>query len=314
MHCKDLTILFKALSDETRLRIFYVLSNADLNVNEITEVLDMGQSRISRHLKILSDSGLITYRREGTWIYYGVNNKTESTKLEFQLISYLLEHKNNLSKCQSDIERAEQIIQTRSEKAVNYFNKVAPNWESIQSQIFNPQIYRSQILSYLPFKLKHVLDLGCGPGNIISDLVSKASIVTGIDYSTKMIEEAKKEFAQNKKVKFIQSSLEQVPIAKSSIDAVIASMVLHHISNPPLVIKEAYRILKKNGVLCIVELKKHDKEYMRDKFQDLWLGFEDELLSEWLENVGFQIQNKETLSTDSVFKIITIKAIKKGGL
>ena len=160
---------------------------------------------------------------------------------------------------------------------------------------------------------KNVLDLGCGPGVLLSDMAPRATKVIGVDTSHKMIEEARITHQKNKKISFLEARLEELPVKNNSADAVVASMVLHHVSNPPLVLQEASRILKEKGILCLVDLKKHNQEYMRDNYADLWLGFAPELLAEWLLQSGFEILSHEELQTDSVFKILTIKAVKKGG-
>jgi ubiquinone/menaquinone biosynthesis C-methylase UbiE len=128
-----------------------------------------------------------------------------------------------------------------------------------------------------------------------------------------MLEEARKTFSNQKRIKIVEAPLENLPFKTNSADAVVASMVLHHISNPPLVLQEANRVLKTKGSLCIVDLKKHDKEFMRDTYADLWLGFNPDLLIEWLRAANFEIKEIIEQETHSYFKIIAIKATKKGG-
>ncbi|MCE9501051.1 MAG: class I SAM-dependent methyltransferase, partial [Leptospira sp.] len=182
-----------------------------------------------------------------------------------------------------------------------------------QEEVLNPKLYRKKIISFLPEKSNLILDLGCGPGALIGDLLTKSAKVTGIDSSPRMVEDAKNQFSKNSRVKILNSFLEDLPIANGAADSVVASMVLHHISNPLLIIEESNRVLKKGGVLCIVELKKHKEEYMRDKFADLWLGFDPEVLRNWMALSGFEIKNFEEIETSTAIKILAIKAVKKGG-
>lgn len=158
-----------------------------------------------------------------------------------------------------------------------------------------------------------IIDLGCGPGGLFPYLLKKSDRVTGIDSSVKMVDDANSIFGENKNIKVIHSYLEKLPISSNFSDAVVASMVLHHVSNPKFIMDEANRILKTGGVFCIIDLKKHNSEFMRDSFADLWLGFEENLLSEWLKISGFDIKKIEEIPTQSEFKILAIKAIKKGG-
>lgn len=308
---KEILNSLKALSDETRLRIINILSFGSFNVNEITEILGMGQSRISRHLKILSDAGLLSYQREGTWVYY---NLKEDTGFSSDISKLLLSYREELPEREMDQKKSAYVLKSREEKSTTYFDRVGKNWDKIQKEVLNPEIYRNQILQYLPSGQNTILDLGCGPGGLIPHLLKKAKNVTGVDTSRKMLKEARLTYGNNQRIKFIEANLENLPFKNSSADTIIASMVLHHISNPPLVLQEANRILKNKGTLCLVDLKKHDKEFMRDNFSDLWLGFDPELLNDWLHQSGFEIKDLSELETHTYFKIITIKAVKKGGL
>jgi len=310
---KEILNSLKAVSDETRLRILNILSFGAFNVNEIVAVLEMGQSRISRHLKILTDAGLLESQREGTWVYYKLFDSTSQTRFQSELADLIISYKEELSTRESDQKKVSHILKEREDKSADYFNQIGKKWDMIQSEVMNPEIYRKWLIGSLPQKSDLILDLGCGPGGLISHIVPKANRVIGIDTSAKMIEEAANIYAKNKKVSFIQNSLENLPMKDKSTDAVIASMVLHHISNPPLVLQEAYRVLKNEGSLSIVELKKHDNEFMRDKYADLWLGFDPTLITEWLINSGFQIEEMKEISTNSNFVLLTIKANKKKG-
>ena len=310
---RDILSALKAASDDSRLRILHILSYGALNVNEITSVLGMGQSRVSRHLKILSDSGLLNSQREGSWVYYRLPEHSEFKSFSADLLITLLEYKENQSSSEKDKKNTQKILSERVKKRNTFFDKIGSQWENVQQEVMNPRVYREKILDYLPKKTGTILDLGCGPGVLLTDMANRATKIIGVDTSKKMLEEARTTFQKNNKISFLEARLEELPVSDSSADAVIASMVLHHVSNPPLVIQEASRILKDKGILCLVDLKKHNQEYMRDNYADLWLGFQPELLTEWLSSAGFEVQKQEELNTESIFKILTIKAVKKGG-
>ena len=310
---KEILNAIKSLSDETRIRILNILSFGAFNVNEIVDVLGMGQSRISRHLKILLDAGLLRSEREGTWVYYSLPEKNVFA-FGKDLNDLILSYREELPFREEDQQKVTKLLKFREDKSSSYFDNVGKNYEDLQKQVFNPEIYRKQIISYLPSKLNTILDLGCGTGELFSHLLKKSKSVIGIDSSSEMLKEAEAHYSKNKSIKLVESALENLPFKNESADAVIASMVLHHISNPPLVLSEANRVLKTKGTLCIVELKKHDKEFMRDKFADLWLGFELPLLQNWLDANGFIFIESSEIKTDSNFTILTIKANKKGGL
>ncbi len=313
IRAKKITPALKAVGDETRLRILHILSFGSFSVNEITEILGMGQSRISRHLKILTEAELLISEREGTWVYYRIPEKKSEFEFSSDLGSLLLSYKEDLPYREADQKKVSEVLSNREVRKSGYFNKIGKNWERLQSDVMNPTIYREKILSYLPSSNKMILDLGCGPGGLFPFLLKKSSKVTGVDSSVKMIEEAGLSFRKEKRVEVIHSFLENLPMSSNFSDAVVASMVLHHVSNPKYVMEEVWRVLKTDGVFCIIDLKKHNAEYMRENFADLWLGFDKELLCDWLKTSGFVIKKTEEMKTQSEFKVLAIKAIKKGG-
>jgi len=316
----------KALSDETRLRIMHLLSIASLNVNEITEILQMGQSRISRHLKILTDAGLISFQREGSWVYYKIP-EIHANRFQQEIVKLLISWAEELPGSDSDRENAAKILSSREEKRNKYFNTVSNEWENLQTEVMPPSLYREQLVSLLPEFSGNILDAGCGTGQIVPYLLPKASRILGVDSSRKMIEAARIQYGKNPDVEFIESSLENMPLTDGSVDVVICSMVLHHASNPAVTLKEFSRVLKKGGTLCIVDLEKHEHEYMRNNYADLWLGFDPAILQEWLDAAGFATQTLEEIKTKSIknipgahealpdtrtrFKILMIKAIRR---
>lgn len=313
---KDILSALKALSDETRVRILRILSVAPLNVQEITEILEMGQSRISRHLKILTDAGFLLSQREGSWVYYKPRDSNGAIyDFSLDLHSLILRFKKNLPYSDHDLFKTNGILKQRELKTSKYFDEVGKNWENIQGKVLDPVLYRNKILNLLPSFSGRIYDFGCGPGALIPYLLTKSKNVIGIDSSAKMIREAKGAFVNNPHVDFLQADLETLPISlNNDADVVVASMVLHHLSNPAKVMREINSILRQDGIFIIVDLKKHTQEFMRDNFADLWLGFEPELLSDWLSHTGFSVESIEELESENGFKVLIIKAKKKGGL
>lgn len=303
----------KAVSDEVRIRILNILSLGAFNVNEIQDILDMGQSRVSRHLKILENANLISSQREGTWVYYKLKDDGSSQQnFEHGLVCYLLSYKNILPNNAGDQSKTKSLIDIRQEKNNRFFNKIGKDLEKILEEIINPEIYRDKVLSLLPDKIGVSIDLGCGIGGLIPILLQKSNRVIGVDTSQKMVLEVSSRFKDNPNVEIIESKIEILPFQDEIADTVVAAMVLHHVSNPLLVIQETFRILKKQGRLFIIEFKKHNKEFMRERYSDLWLGFNLATLIEWLELAGFKVLNKDIMKTNSSFQIIIIQAIKNG--
>lgn len=301
----------KAVSDETRVRILHILSFGSFSVGEIGEILDMGQSRISRHLKILTEAGLIQMRREGSLVYSNLIRNGETPFFPLEIVSLLLSHKEDLPCREIDQRMVTSVLEKRERKTKGFFDKIAQSGGMFQEEGIGNRLYRDWIVNSLPSNQNLVLDLGSGQGSLIPYLLPKSKCITGVDSSYGMITNAKKLFGDNPSVQFLHANLENLPIAQASVDSVVASMVLHHISHPPLVLEEVGRVMRDGGTLVIVDLAKHDHEVMRDSFFDLWLGFDQELLESWITNAGFTIESSEINQTDSYFQILQIKAIKK---
>lgn len=307
---------FKSLSDETRIRILHILSYADFSVNELVEILGSGQSSVSRHLKILTDAGLLGFRREGSWVYYGLRGApnlgfTGSGEIAQSLIVWILSFRDEIPYRDQDQKMANAILSRREATSREFFDGVGVQWERVQEEVLDPRVYRDRVVESLPAQSQLLLDLGCGPGGLIPFLLSKAERVLGIDSSEKMVEISKQEFSGNPQVTIQEAALENLPVDDGSADTVVASMVLHHISNPPKVISEVSRSLKPGGCFTLVDLEKHNQEFMREKYADLWMGFEPELVKSWLGAAGLETVEEEIIPTNSVFNILFIKAKKK---
>ena len=287
---------FKALSDKTRLRLFNILLHYELNVNEIVSILGMSQPAISRHLKVLLDSGLIKFRRDGLWIFYSVLNNGDGHDFIDSIKTFL----NSESEFSTDKDKCQKIINQRSTATTRFFNKVAGDWGKLKQNIIGNFDINAIITQYMP-KCRLAVDVGCGTGDLIPDLLTKADNVIGVDRSSKMLEQAERNLsAYSKKISLRLGDLEYLPLSNNEADFAIANMVLHHLSSPSDAIKEINRILKRRGKFIIVDLLKHSNELMREKYGDRWLGFEKEEIKKWLiksnyhiiDSVKFEIKNK----------------------
>jgi len=281
--------LFKALSDETRIRLLNLSIHYELNVNEIVSVLDMGQSRISRHLKILTDCGLLTFRRDGLWIFYSAASEGEGFDF-IQSIRYLLNHN---SQFQEDLEAAEKCIVERTKKTSRFFNAISKNWELLKQDIIGDLDLNGKILKAI-HPSETTVDLGCGTGDLLPLLKTKSDHVIGVEKSVKMLEEARKHYEFDRDGIDIRiGELEHLPLRDEEAEVALTNLVLHHLSEPKKTIKEVHRILKPEGLFIIIDLLLHQDESMRQKYGDLWLGFSMDVLENWLKESGFVPQNVE---------------------
>ncbi|MBN2401510.1 MAG: metalloregulator ArsR/SmtB family transcription factor [Spirochaetes bacterium] len=303
----ELLNYFKALSDQTRLRLLNILIHCELNVNELVTVLRMSQPRISRHLKILLDSGLISYRRDGLWTFYSAVNNGNSRHY-IDAIKPLL---NSALEFKADIDSCDKIIQDRSAETTRFFNKVAGDWGKLKQNIIG-NFDINKILAQYMNKCGLAVDIGCGTGDLIPALLANADNVIGVDRSQKMLEHAKKLLsAYADRLSLRLGDLEHLPLSDNEADFAVANMVLHHLSSPMEAINEIHRVVKKTGSFVIIDLLKHSNEQMRTKYGDRWLGFEKEEIKKWLIKTKFLVKNSVMYDIQNELKIIFISAVKQ---
>ncbi len=299
--------LFKALSDETRMRLLNLSIHYELNVNEIVSILEMGQSRISRHLKILTDCGLLSFRRDGLWIFYSSANKGEGFDF-IQSIKHLLNHN---SRFQEDLEAAEKCIVERTKKTTRFFNAISKNWELLKQDIIGDLDLNGKIIKTISAS-DTIVDLGCGTGDLLPLLKKKSFHVIGVEKSVKMLEEARKHYELERDGIDIRiGELEHLPLRDEEADIALINLVLHHLSEPKKAIKEVYRILKPEGSFIIIDFHLHQNETMRKRYRDLWLGLSMDVLENWLKESGFLPQKVEHFDLKNGIKGFLLKSKKK---
>ncbi len=305
--------IFKALADETRLRIYRILTNHELNVNEIVEVLLMGQSRVSRHLKILTESTLLSCRRDGSFVYY----QAEQDEKKRSLMEFIKKSNYQKDEVLKDLQRAEIIVSERKKKTRAFFNNVAATWDDLKQDLFGDfdlnQVLTDEFNAYSR-NLKAVVDLGCGTGALLSMINTKVKKCIGVDSSPKMLELAKSRFANIKGgYEFRLGELEHLPVKENEVDLAVINMVLHHIAVPSQVIYEAGRVLAPDGSLVIADLAKHTSKSIKERFGGSWMGFEKEEIEKWLTDAGFKVNSINTYKVRLDQSVNVFKSIKSDG-
>ncbi len=286
--------IYKALADETRLRLMRLLSRGPLNVNEVIGIMQMGQSRVSRHLKILAEAGLVTSRREGTWIYY--EEIPNGDGLVSDTLANLSAHEKELCSYSEDVQRLEASIESRRERTRAYFDSLRDPSAFLQHPSLNGDYYREVAVSLLPRDCETVLDMGTGSGLLLPHLLERSESVIAVDSSTTMLDLAKRAAGrQSERCDFRLGDLEHLPVADGEVQSVMACMVLHHISRPADVLAEAYRTLTPGGHVVIVDLNQHQDESLRERLADLWLGFQPSQVKRWLKEADFEVVEWKTI-------------------
>lgn len=276
---------FKALADETRLRLFRLLMNYEFNVNEIVSIMEMGQSRISRHLKILTETGLLTSRRDGSYVYY---HSVSSNELS-DLIRFVDKSFARHEEFPEDRVRSENLIEERKMRMQRFFNDIAEKWDSLKQDVFGGFDLNAKIIEKVETS-RVAVDLGCGTGELLLRLGAKADYLIGVDSSSNMLKQARLKTASiEDRVDLRLGEMEHLPVRAGEADLAVASMVLHHLVMPAAGIREIHRILKPGGRLLIADFEKHDMEMVREKCGDPWLGFDQGEIENWLSDAGFSL-------------------------
>jgi ubiquinone/menaquinone biosynthesis C-methylase UbiE len=302
--------IYKALADETRLRLLRLLARGALNVNEVIDIVQMGQSRVSRHLKILADADLVISRREGTWIYYQTN-PTGPTSVAGAL-DHLAQHEQQIPFYTADLQALQGVIEKRRAQTRRFFDSISQPDELPQHQSLDGAFYRRIALQQLDIDTGTILDLGTGAGLLLPPLLQKADGLIAVDSSTAMLDMARQTVGPDSaRVDFRLGDLEHLPVADAEVDAVVACMVLHHLSRPELAIAEARRALKPGGLLVVVDLQRHTDESLRETQADLWLGFEPPQIETWLQNNHFTVIGAETFGEPDALQLITFQGKKQ---
>ncbi len=288
----DLLRILKAMADPTRLRLLAILDLEELSVNELVRILGMGQSRISRHLAVLKDAGLLQQRREGTWSYYSI----PATVNDRGILKAFRESKLYKSTLEGDSPRIKKVLNDRTEQSLDYFEKVAEDWDDIRAEYFGLRVRNRALAGLVPSDWT-VADIGCGTGFLLLAVAPLVRKAVGIDISSEMLRVARRKARERglKNIDFIQSEMDDIPLKNGILDGLTASMVLHHAPDPASTAKEWARIVKSGGKISVVELDKHEHEWLRDEMADVWLGFAPKELKSFFKGAGFEQIRVETV-------------------
>ena len=297
----------RALADPTRLRLVALLEQGELSVNELQEITGMGQSRISTHLGILQENGLIASRREGKRTFYSINLEAEGIVREFTQLSS--KGARELPEYATDQMNLKHVLHRRQEQAQVYFNQQAGRFDRVYGPGRSWQGFAHLFLRILP--PIEVADLGAGEGFLSEMLAQQCRKVIAIDNSEKMIAFGRNKAWEKglKNLEFRLGDLENPPIEPNSLDAVILSQALHHALSPASAIANAFSLLKAGGQIVILDLLEHQFEKARILYGDRWLGFTEAQIQEWLEEAGFENADIRRVSKDSKYPyLITLLA------
>ena len=282
----DIAGILKAFGEDTRLRILRLVAGEELAVNELVEALGVPQSRISRHLSILKQLGLVSDRREGNWIYYQMD-PAEMGPVAKAIWQALPLGRGAGDYHPQDWARLETVVAKREERSKAYFEGVHGQWEQIRrSYIDDP--FSSLVVSGLAAPGAVAVDVGTGTGEFLMLLAQTGARVIGVDNSEKMLETCRARVAEAglTNVELRQGDAEKLPIDDGACDVAFSSMTMHHLSAPAQGAKELARVVKPGGRVVVSDLVKHNADWVREVMADLWLGFTEEQMCQWLTEAG----------------------------
>lgn len=280
---------FQALADPTRLRSVALLRLMELSVGELAQVLGQSQPRVSRHLKILADAGVLERRKEGSWVFLTLADPKRVDPM-FELVDAWADPSTE-ALFASDAARIEGIRAERAEAANRYFAGHAEVWDQIRSlHVAESEVERAIDLALGHRSLGRLVDIGTGTGRMIELFGPRSTQATGIDRSSDMLRLARVKL----EAAGIASSLRQgdmyaLPLGDQSADTVVIHQVLHYAHSPATAIAEASRVLASEGTLLVVDFAAHEREELRMTDAHIRLGFEDEVMAGWFASAGLEV-------------------------
>lgn len=281
--------VFKILADTTRLRLLRILRQGDFTVQDLMQVLNMGQSRISRHLILMSEVGLLKVEQQGTWRYYRLAPESRFFQKIWPIVE---EHLAELEMQDEDASGLLAIMMERRKRSQEFFDRHARDWDDMHAELLNLPDYQADLLALLP-KGGLTVEIGVGSGTLLPLLIDKADRVVGLDQSPSMVTLARETVQQHRLTEHVDvrlAEMNHLPIPDDSARTIVMNQVLHHAEQPGDVLREVGRTLVRDGLLVVADLTRHEHDWVRERLADQWLGFKRQELEGWLAEADMQIR------------------------
>lgn len=286
----------ESLADPTRLRLLRLLERNELGVVELCDVLQMPQSTVSRHLKVLADQKWVRSRRQGTnHLYRTLIDELDTGARRLWLLAR--EQTENWPASKQDRLRLDRLLSDKQAGAAAFFAGAAREWDDLRSQLYGQRFSDAALLALLNPD-STIADLGCGTGQLIERLAPFVKQVIGVDNAPAMLSAAKKRLSQHDNIDLRRGDIAAVPIDDASCDAALLILALTYVPDASAVVTEMHRILKPSGRAVIVDLLPHDRDDFRRDLGQTRLGFEPKELDQLLTSAGFAQASIRNLSPE----------------
>jgi ubiquinone/menaquinone biosynthesis C-methylase UbiE len=281
----EIVAMLKAAAEPTRLRLMALCARGDLTVSDLTEILGQSQPRVSRHLKLLCEAGLLERHREGIWAYFRLAGVGASGSLARRLVETVPAGDATLA---LDLQRLETLMRDRATRAAAYFRRNAAQWDRLRSLYADEAEVERRLAELCPQNLGSLLDIGTGTGRILEVLGPRAERALGVDLSRDMllVARSKIERAGLRNCIVRQADMYKLPVPGQSMDLVTIHQVLHFAEHPAEVLAEAGRVMAPGARLILVDFARHGLASLRDDHAHRWLGFDDAEVAGWLDAAG----------------------------
>jgi ubiquinone/menaquinone biosynthesis C-methylase UbiE len=280
--------MLRAAGEPTRLRILAILAHEELAVMELSQILDQSQPRVSRHLKLLTEAGLIERFPDGAWMFYRLAAHGPRRLFLDQILGQTDAADPIVVR---DAERLQRVRQERSEEASAYFARNAAHWDELRSLYVSEQDVEAAILAAVgPGPFRRLVDLGSGTGRMLTLLGPRTQTAIGLDLSQQMLNIARDHAAEAglDRCELRHGDIFATRLPDASADLVVVHQVLHYLSDPAAAVSEAARLVAPGGLLLVVDFAPHQLEFLRQAHQHRRLGFSDDEIRRWTQGAGLK--------------------------
>jgi ubiquinone/menaquinone biosynthesis C-methylase UbiE len=275
-----------SLADATRARILRLVERHELTVADLCAVLQLPQSTVSRHLKVLADDAWVTARPDGTSRLYRMTLDVLDPAAR-RLWALLRTETGRTPIASQDDRRLGAILADRQTRSQAFFSSAAGQWDRLRREMFGERFELHAVAGLLD-EDSVIGDLGCGTGQITEALAPFVRRVVAVDRSRAMLKAARQRLAPHPNVELRHGELEALPIDDGTLDAAALGLVLVHLPEPAAVLREAARVLRPGGRVLVIDMLEHDRREYQEKMGHVWLGFDRTQIGGWLEAVGFR--------------------------